>query len=324
MLKIGFICAGSHAHSHHGPSLRDYRELHPDEIELTAVCDLDRRKGEDFAQAYGFLRVYVDYHLMIAEEKPDALIAITPVGSTFSIAGDLLTYRLPLLMEKPPGESARETRELLTVARRHGSPVMVSFNRRFNPALVEARKWLAENPVSSPPDLVIARMLRSARREKGFIVGTGIHLIDTTLSLVGIPVAVKSFRWATEKGGQSCGGTILTDEGNCALIAILPDAGAEAETYEVSGPEYSIRIDVGKTEMTASFRGATSGTWRPPEGAPAHVMCGAFGETEAFLQAVRTRTGYAPSLPDGLRSMLVAEALDRGGERQIGEQQVFV
>ena len=56
--------------------------------------------------------------------------------------------------------------------------------------------------------------------------------------------------------------------------------------------------------------------WSSPDPGSAFVR-GAFGETEAFVRAIRDGKDFHPTLSDGLASMIVAEAILAGGEMQV-------
>ena len=187
VIRIGVVGAGSHSSNNHGPALKQYCAEHPGEIELTAICDLDRDKAQTYADAFGFARVYDDVGRMLAGDTLDGLVLITPVAVTREVVGELLSRGIPLLIEKPPGENSAQTRELLRIARETGTPHMISFNRRFHPAVARAREWLAAHAADRPPDLALARMQRVGRRETDFITATAIHSVDAVLSFMSAP-----------------------------------------------------------------------------------------------------------------------------------------
>lgn len=318
MLRIAVIGAGNHSTSNHGAALKAYKATHPDEIELAAVCDLDWKKAQVYASKFGFLKIYDNYDQMLAEERLDGLIAITPLTLTAKIAGDLLTRGLPLVIEKPPGENSEETRRLLRTAEERGTPHMISFNRRFNPAIAKARQWLAEEGKGRPPKLVIARMLRNARRERDFVVGTGIHAIDTVLSFLGRPEHVTTYK--TGMAAEGCfmyASRVRFHGGAVANFVISPDVGVNEETYEIHGQDYCIQVDTTKCCIQVFDRGQVSLSWQAPEGAEPAFTGGALGETEAFVRYIKEGKGYLPDLRDGLVAMLTAEAVQAGGETLI-------
>jgi predicted dehydrogenase len=229
------------------------------------------------------------------------------------VAGELLAYRIPLLVEKPPGLDEREARELVEIAARYGTPHMVSLNRRFVPALLKARVWLAERGANERPRLIVARMLRNRRMEPEFITGTAIHLVDTVLSFTGAPGGFTHHRWTTPSGGQCCDARLAFTDGSIAILVIAPDAGVVDETYELIGPDYAVRIDTLKCAISVHHSGRQELDWTQPEGTPTHVLHGCLEETDAFLRAVSGRGPFSPTLEQALPSVTWAHKLDRAG-----------
>jgi len=310
-VSVGVIGAGGHSTGNHGPALARCAEESRDVV-LRAVCDLDADAAESYAESFGFEATYRDYDRMLDEEPLDAAVAVTPIEATRTVAGDLLERGVPVLVEKPPGRDSEETRELREIAARHGTDHAVSFNRRFNPAVTWAREWLAD--ADSPPTLLRARQYRADRLEPGFVVNTGIHAVDAVCSFLGRPTRVSSRRWRSRPGGgESCEAHVRFGDDASASIAMAPDAGRHAETYELVGPDYTVRVDAGAAQCTVWSGGETVLSRETPADAPAYERNGALDETRAFLAAVRDGEGFSPTLDDGLASMEAAEAIDEGG-----------
>ena len=327
MVRLGILGAGEHSSYHHGPALRQLGQAYPKRVELAAVCDLSESKAIAYAELFGFSRVYTCLEEMLRCERLDGLVLVTPLKATFAIAAEMLPLRLPLLIEKPPGRRPQDTLQLLALARKHACPHMISFNRRFDPAVEHGRRWLADHAQGRPVLQVIARMLRVARREAGFIADTGIHLVDTALSFIARPTKVLSRRWqpgrrasgadASTPCGESCEGRIEFDDGTSAVMFFAPDCGVKEETYELIGSEYCVQIDTVRHAVKVFDRGALSLEWLAPSNMLPHIAQGALGETEQFLTAIEESKPYWPTLEEGLASMRVAHALQAGGEHKI-------
>jgi hypothetical protein len=181
MLKVGLIGAGWHAQADHAPALRhcadgdEFRGL----VELSGVCDLDFARAKRMAQQFGFRRVYHTIDDMMPEV--DAVLSIVPAAALAITLQPIVTHRRPVLVEKPIGRDLAEAHRIAAML--DGHPHMVSLNRRFDPAVQIARKWIAEQ--SSPPISFDAAMRRRDRTEPDFIWSTGVHLTDLVCWLVG-------------------------------------------------------------------------------------------------------------------------------------------
>lgn len=87
--------------------------------------------GRARATEAGIGHTYADTEEMIERERPDALLVTASVLSIFDVAARAIPFRLPILLEKPPGVSPDECRRLADLAAQHATPVMVGLNRRF-------------------------------------------------------------------------------------------------------------------------------------------------------------------------------------------------
>jgi predicted dehydrogenase len=163
-------------------------------------------------------------------------------------------------------------------------------------------------------------MLRPARREPGFAVGTGIHLIDAVLSFMGPPRSILTVRAPTDHSGRFLYDALFSFEaGRSAAVVISPDVGAEEETFEIHGQGYSVQVDAIRCAVRVFEGGQEVLWWQPEKDAAYQFVCGALGETERFIAALREGRGFAPDLADALVSMRASEAVEAGGEVALEE-----
>jgi predicted dehydrogenase len=315
MLIIVVLGAGSHSRAFHGPALKAQRDAHPDRFRLAAVCDLDAARAAAYAADFGFERTYCDFPAMLDKEKPGAVVAVTPMALTLPIASQILRAGIPVLVEKPPGVNSRQAEELVAVARQTATPHMVSFNRRFSPAILKAKAWLAERTPTRPVRLLCARMLRHKRREENFVAHTGIHLTDTVLSLTGRPSSVAARRIATGNEASHLYQARLGLAGGAGAEMLFASAvGMLEETYDLFGEDYRIRIEWLSGQVEAWEGGKSVFSWRPaPEDSPVYVN-GTMEETRVFLEGVEAGRVMQPTLADALESFRVAETIQAARE----------
>jgi myo-inositol 2-dehydrogenase / D-chiro-inositol 1-dehydrogenase len=317
-LRIAVLGAGGHSELEHGPPLRRCAAERPG-LELAAVCDLDADRAQRYATEFGFAAVYTDLEAMLSTERLDGLVAVTPLNLTCEMGCALMRRGIPLLIEKPPGRNAAEARRLVRAAKETGAAHMVSLNRRFSPAFAIARDWLREHASDRPIDLVQARMLRIARREADFLTGTGIHCVDGALSWLPGATAASAQRWNSPKGGQAASAVVTAADGRRITLTIVPDAGVHEETYDLSGPEYLVRIDAASCAVTVHEAGEVALRWDAPADMPSWERSGALNETRAFLDAIAGGKPFAPDLPTAAASLVVAEAVAAGGRHHLGK-----
>lgn len=320
VIRVGVVGAGNHSRRNHGPALERYRDEQPDEIELRAVCDLDRDSAIEYAERYGFATTYEDFERMLAAESLDAVVAVTPVETTRKIGGELLTRGVPVLIEKPPGNTVTEARELRTIAAQNDAPHAVSFNRRFNPAVRRAREWIADHAADRPPTHAQARLLRTGRFEDEFIKNTCIHAVDTLCSFLGRPTGVETRQWqscdsSSGRGTRCAAHARFTDA--AAQFTFVSDSGTHAETYDLFGPGYTVRIDAASTRFSVAADGETVASWRASDDTARYERNGTLAETRAFLDAVHRGEGFSPTLSETVPSLDLAAAIDAGRDRTI-------
>ena len=318
MLRLAVIGAGGHSSVSHGPGLQALKAERPSDVELAAVCDLDEQRAQTYAEKFGFRKTYTDLNAMYEAEQPDGVICVVPIPLIESMTAELLPRGVPVLIEKSPGKSSEQTRRMLALAEETGTTHMISFNRRFNPAVVKAREWLAENAADRPPHLFLSRMLRNNRREQDFAVGTAIHPIDTVLSFLGKPDHVSAARKpGSVEGCYSFTARATFPSGASAVFVVSTEVGAVEETYEIHGLNYCLQVDAMECVFRAFDKGEGTEHWQSPADAPLGFDSGALGEADAFCRLIRGEKGVQPDLREGLVTMLVAEAVQQAADVDI-------
>jgi len=121
-IRLALIGAGSMANSVHYPSLAEF----PD-VEMAGLCDLMEEKLK-----------------MLDEIEPDAVYILMPPHHLFDLVIECLNRKLNVFIEKPPGITTEQTKNMARLAEKNNSLTMVGFQRRFSPVIVEARKKVEE------------------------------------------------------------------------------------------------------------------------------------------------------------------------------------
>ena len=144
-IRVGVVGLGRLADNVRIPILRSLPG-----IEIAAVCDTDEKRLESISEKYGILGRYRDHGDMIADASIDAAFVVASPPSVAPVAYDCLSSGIPTFMEKPPGLTTKDARELLATARQHDVIAMVGFNRRFQPLVREAKRMVeSEGPIFS-------------------------------------------------------------------------------------------------------------------------------------------------------------------------------
>lgn len=311
MIRLALLGCGSHSKQQHAAPLARYVAEHPGEVELVAACDLDGTKADYVAKTFGFKRAYTDLDTMLDAEKPDGCACIVPVPLVVEVSERLLRRGVPCVIEKPPGGSLAQVRQLAAIAGETGTPHLVSVNRRSVPYLNEAIEWVRDR---GGVRYVRGTMVRHNRREPDYVWSTGIHAIDAVRHIAGdvacwrgevVTIDGLSARWylIDLEFASGCRGR----------VEFVTTAGMTEESYELFGE--GIRARVSSSPVWQSIR---LQCWEgnelvidrvSPEGEPIDVTCGAYHEVVEFVAALSAGRAPRPSLADVLPSAEIGFAL---------------
>ena len=118
-VKVGMIGAGSMATAVHYPSLAEFED-----VDIVAACYLDRGRLDETARKYGIEKRYADYREMVEQNHLDAAFIIMPPHQLFDVVIHCLKRGLNVFIEKPPGASLEQTRNMTLVAGGNGCVTM--------------------------------------------------------------------------------------------------------------------------------------------------------------------------------------------------------
>jgi len=317
-MKLCQIGCGEHARVAHGPSQARCAAERAD-IVLGGCCDLDASRAESFRRDFGYGRAYADPAAMLEAERPDAVVVVVPVERTVAVGSLVLERGIPLLLEKPPGETAADVDRLIAASEAAGRvvPHQVAFNRRFAPLVRELRRRIED---AGPLQHLHYEMTRVERRDPDFST-TAIHGLDAVRYLAGCDYAQARFRYREmPELGQGVA-NILVDavmaSGATAHLAFCPVAGVvlERATAHAHGHTFSLHVPmwsgVDSPGRLWHFAGGNlvadlSGE-RVGDGTALFELGGFYRETVAFLDAVAAGRAAAPSLRESRQSVAIAE-----------------
>lgn len=316
-LKICMIGCGSFAHLCHGPAQREYAGSHS-EVRLAACCDVDENRAREYARAFGFARHATDISAMLTAEKPDAVVMAVPPAMTCGVASFVLERGFPLLMEKPPGMSPAELGRLIAVAEKSGARAQVAFNRRYMPVMRRAREILDAGIRPESVGRIDYEMIRFDRWEPDFST-TAIHALDAALFLARSPFLAAEIRLQTQKGGDREAMNVAV-EAECAagarvLVNIQPVAGINTDSAKIHAVGQSLVIKIPVSPQSTAdgslehWRGDKLITTFSDRDRDVVEKLGVFGETEAFLNAVRSGSSLTPGLQDCHQQVALMEAI---------------
>jgi predicted dehydrogenase len=318
-MKLCMIGCGEHARVAHGPSqARCARERTG--LVLAGCCDLDAERAESFRREFGYARAFTDPAAMLDSERPDAAVVVVPVERTVAVGSLVLERGIPLLLEKPPGETVAEVDRLIAAADKGGEvPHQVAFNRRHAPLMRELRRRIE---AAGPLQHLHYEMTRVERRDPDFST-TAIHGLDAVRYLAGCDYAAARFRYRELPGLGPGVANIFVDavmaSGATAHLAFCPVAGVLVERATVHAHSHTLLLHVPMWSGVDSpgrlwhFVGGKlsdelSGD-RVGDGTALHELGGFYRETVAFLDAVAADRRPSPSLAESRQSVEIAQRI---------------
>lgn len=136
-LKIGILGAAAIAPS----ALVLPAKSHP-EVELYAVAARDISRAEKFAKKHGFKKWYGGtdgYQELLDDHEIDIVYNPLPNGLHYEWTMKALAAGKHVLLEKPSGNSAEETRRMYSLADQKGLVLLEAFHYKFHPAIQRVR-----------------------------------------------------------------------------------------------------------------------------------------------------------------------------------------
>jgi predicted dehydrogenase/threonine dehydrogenase-like Zn-dependent dehydrogenase len=186
---VAFIGAGSFAQNMILPNLRGL-------VDFTGISTRHGNSSRYVMDKYGFSYATDDTAKILAEEKTDALFVMTRHDTHAQYVQDAITAGKDVFVEKP---LALYPEELDEIAKAYSSSstssrVMLGFNRRFAPHVVEIKRMFDDghpkaiqyrvNAGILPPD----HWVHDPKVGGGRIVGEACHFIDLAMFIAGAPI----------------------------------------------------------------------------------------------------------------------------------------
>ncbi len=196
-MRLGVVGTGNIFRYVHLQPLLD----HP-EIEIVALCDINKERAEEIAREHGIEHVYTDYNELLKRDDLDAIDICTPNLLHSKVAIAALEAGLHVFCEKPDAVSPEEAQKMADAAKASGKVMMTMRNNRFTPASQYLKAIIADGQMG---ELYTGRCGWVRRRGipgkggwfttkelsgGGPLIDLGVHFIDLTVWLMGNPKPV--------------------------------------------------------------------------------------------------------------------------------------
>ena len=151
---------------------------------LSAICDTDKSRAEEFGKKYS-VNHYSSLDSLMNSEKFDAAFVCTPTSTHFDLAKKLLEHKKNVFVEKPMTYLSREGEDLLKLAKKNKVILTSGYIERFNPAVSLVKEYVKTKKYG---ELIMLEFHRENRmpnhiKDVGIIYDTSVHDIDTAMWL---------------------------------------------------------------------------------------------------------------------------------------------
>ncbi len=233
-VKIGMIGAGTHAMKVHYPSLAEFGDA-----EIVAVSELNAERRATAAAQFHIRDTFKDYREMLADVELDAVYIIMRPRLLLDIVLDTLEQKKHIFIEKPPGITADQTRQMREAAEAAGVLTMVGFNRRFIPVMVEAKRQVEERgpitlAVGSFYHNMVGKSPYGPETGEDVVISNAIHCVDTLRWMCGEPRAVKSLIGRHHSEWDNTFNALIEfQSGSIGVLKTHYGAGARIHSFEM-------------------------------------------------------------------------------------------
>lgn len=315
MLRIGVLGCGRIGQVH----ARSLMRL--DGVKLVAVADAFASSAEALAAKTG--AEVRDTAAILASADIDAVILCTPTDTHYDLIHAAARAGKAIFCEKPVDMSADRIRDCIKVVEDHNVPFLTAFNRRFDPNFANVQARIRAGEIGEV-EIVTILSRDPAPPPVSYIKSSGgifrdmmIHDFDMARFLLGEePVQVFAVGAALvdpaigEAGDvDTAAVTLTTASGKICTISNSRRASyGYDQRIEVHGSKGMLRAEnilENSVEVAtdAGFRRAPAQNFFLERYESAYLS-----EMASFVKAVASGVSPAPSITDGLRAQLIADA----------------
>ena len=315
MLKVGLLGAGRIA-TVHARAITG----HP-QSELVAVADVVEANARKLTSEYGGkVRSAAD---IIADDAIDAVLIATSTDTHSDFIEAATAAGKAVLCEKPVDLSLTRALDCLAKASATGRPVMIGFNRRFDPNFRALKTALDAGEIGRPELLSITSFdpapppASYVRVSGGLFRDMMIHDFDMASFIMGeVPVSVFAAGSSIVDPEIGAAGDVDTAVATLSYgdgrIAVIKNSRRAIYGYdqriELLGSKGLLQAQnmLENTLVKSTAEGVTGA--RPTYFFLERYMPAYAAEWAAFVAAVRDGTALAVTLEDGVAALAIAEA----------------
>jgi predicted dehydrogenase len=202
-LKGAIIGCGFFAYNH----MKAWNEIK--NIEIMAVCDLDKKKAITFSKKFTIAHYYTDINKLLDSENLDFVDVVTTMETHLQIGKILTNRKVATSFQKPFAENLQDAKKIVRLYKKTNTPLMVHENFRWQTPLMTLKKLEKKYQLKKPQYSKIS--FRHANPvgytnqtylydlEEYLILDVGIHLYDLSRFFLGEAMSVYTINQNTNK-----------------------------------------------------------------------------------------------------------------------------
>ena len=321
MLKVGLLGAGRIGAVHAAAI-----STHP-QSELVAVSDVVADNAATLAAQYGC--EHQSTESIINDESIDAVLIATSTDTHSDLIEAATATGKAVLCEKPLDLSLERARECQRVATQNGAPVMLGFNRRFDPNFAELKRSANAGDIGkselliinsfdpAPPPISYVKVSGGLFRDMmihdfdmaNFIMGD----VPTTISAVGSSIIDAQI--GEQNDVDTAVATLTYTDGR---IAVINNSRRAVYGYdqrlELLGSKGSLQVKnmLENTVVKSTEQGITSA--KPTYFFLERYMPAYKIEWSAFVESVISGTAVPVGIDAGVAALAMAEAATQSAQ----------
>jgi len=312
-IRVGLIGAGGMANAFHYPSLAAF----PD-VEMAGLCDLVPEKLQATAEAFGIPATYSDYRQMLAQVDPQAVWVLMPPHQLFDIVIDCLEQKRHVFIEKPPGITHEQTRQMALLAEKNACLTMVAFNRRYAPLVNQALAAVRERGPLLQCVSTFLKCYRAGPYYRGatdVLTCDAVHAVDMLRHMGGEVARLASdVRAIGTQFDNAFNALVKFEGGGCGFLQTNWTVGKRVHTFEMHADGISAFVNPddralvyadGSDEPTVITTQQAAGSDED------RVYLGFEAENRHFVDSIRAFSEPLTNFADAARSMELVQRIYR-------------
>ncbi|MGC8972264.1 MAG: Gfo/Idh/MocA family protein [bacterium] len=309
-IRIAFIGCGSMANRVHYPSLASF----PD-VEIVAICDVDRERLNTTGDKYGIEKRYTDYKKMVEEVSPDGVYAIGQPHIMYDIWKWCLEQGLNLYIEKPMGITIHQARALAYLAEKKGCITQVSFQRRAVPLLVKLKEeCLKKGPITHAVCEFYKCNIEPYLEARDHMMDDGVHAIDTLRWMCG--GEVKKILSVTKNvlvpDINFISAILEFDNGSTGIMINSWTSGRRIFRVQMHSPGIWVEADPedkGRVYKDGDIIGIEYDTKEVAGSSEFYIYAGFQAKNREFIECLKAKKQPSSNFSDALKTMEIAEKI---------------